>query len=255
MLLSLFEHHPQHHSEIVLWRSASFFCFNFVQSKKGRKMPKRGWNKSRKISVGDGGQITEIDQVLWKLARNWKEMRRQMRKHYLSKKSFTYEIYAETLKAAHKIFQQKVCLLSGSVLFFMTCSSLHGNYGLTPSPPNVDRSRQRKTRVIFQGRLQLTSARHTPPPHVFWPRSDVPRSTNLILVPTVQNKQGYHLGKWRGHTLRIFRVTAVQSWSKLINLSVEFSNAHQTEIHTEMKLLKTYLVAEARVCEFGLFGG
>ena len=92
-------------------------------------------------------------------------MRRQMRKHYLSKKSFTYEIYAETLKAAHKIFLQKVCLLSGSVLFFMTCSSLHGNYGLTPSPPNVDRSRQRKTRVIFQGRLQLTSARHTPPPH------------------------------------------------------------------------------------------
>ena len=45
------------------------------------------------------------------------------------------------------------------------------------------------------------------------------------------------------------------SRSKLINFSVEFSDAHQTEIHTEMKLLKTYLVREATVCEFGLFGG
>ena len=45
------------------------------------------------------------------------------------------------------------------------------------------------------------------------------------------------------------------SGSKLINFSVEFSNAHQTKIHTEMKLLKTYLVTEPTVCEFGLFGG
>ena len=48
----------------------------------------------------------EIDPVFWKLARNWKETRRQMRKRYLSKKSFTYEIYAGTSKAAHKVFQQ-----------------------------------------------------------------------------------------------------------------------------------------------------
>ena len=34
----------------------------------------------------------------------------------------------------------------------------------------------------------------------------------------------------------------------------DFSNAHQTKIHTEMKLLKTYLAAVAMVCEFGLFG-
>ena len=34
-------------------------------------------------------------------------MRRQMRKRYLSKKSFTYEIYAGTSKAAHKVFQQR----------------------------------------------------------------------------------------------------------------------------------------------------
>ena len=39
-----------------------------------------------------------------------------------------------------------------------------------------------------------------------------------------------------------------------ISFSVEFSNAHQTKIHTEMKLLKTYLAAVAIVCEFGLFG-
>ena len=45
------------------------------------------------------------------------------------------------------------------------------------------------------------------------------------------------------------------SRSKLINFSMEFSNVHQTVIHTEMKLLKTYLVAEATVCEFGVFGG
>ena len=30
-----------------------------------------------------------------------------MRKHNLSKKSFTYEIYAGTSKAAHKVFQQR----------------------------------------------------------------------------------------------------------------------------------------------------
>ena len=53
-----------------------------------------------------------------------------------------------------------------------------------------------------------THLHHT---HLFWPCSGIPCSTSLILVPTVQNKQGYHLGKWRGHTLRIFRVTAVQS--------------------------------------------
>ena len=41
----------------------------------------------------------------------------------------------------------------------------------------------------------------------------------------------------------------------LINFSVEFSNAHQTKIHTEMKLLKTYSVTQPTVCEFGLFGG
>ena len=30
-----------------------------------------------------------------------------MRKHYRSKKSFSYEIYAGTSKAAHKVFQQR----------------------------------------------------------------------------------------------------------------------------------------------------
>ena len=57
------------------------------------------------------------------------------------------------------------------------------------------------------------------------------------------------------HTLRIFRDTAIQSRSNFPWIFLRFSNAHQTVIHTEMKLLKTYLAAEARVCEFGLFGG
>ena len=70
-------------------------------------MPKRSSNKSRKIAVQEGVQGTEIDPVVWKLARNWKETRRQMRKCYLSKKSFTYKIYAGTSKAAHKVFQQR----------------------------------------------------------------------------------------------------------------------------------------------------
>ena len=33
--------------------------------------------------------------------------RKQMGKCYLSKESFTYEIYAGTSKAAHKVFQQR----------------------------------------------------------------------------------------------------------------------------------------------------
>ena len=49
----------------------------------------------------------EIDPVFWKLVRNWEETRTKMRKCYLSKKSCTYEIYAGTSKAAHKVFQQR----------------------------------------------------------------------------------------------------------------------------------------------------
>ena len=55
----------------------------------------------------DGVQITEIDPVVWKLSRNWKETRRHIRKRYLSKKSFTHKIYAGTSKAAHKVFQPR----------------------------------------------------------------------------------------------------------------------------------------------------
>ena len=33
--------------------------------------------------------------------------RENMRKHYHSKKSFSYEIYAGTSKAAHEVFQQR----------------------------------------------------------------------------------------------------------------------------------------------------
>ena len=40
--------------------------------------------------------------------------RENMRKHYRSKKSFSYEIYAGTSKATHGVFQLRVRLLLGS---------------------------------------------------------------------------------------------------------------------------------------------
>ena len=80
----------------------SFFCFDFGQ-KNAKKRLIQEWKKAVKASV----QVTEIDPVFWKLVQHWKETRRQMRKRYLSKKYFTYEIYAGALKAAHKVFQQR----------------------------------------------------------------------------------------------------------------------------------------------------
>ena len=44
-----------------------------------------------------------------------------MRKCYLSRKSFTYEIYAGTSKAAHKVFQQR------GVYYIRECSLLHSS--------------------------------------------------------------------------------------------------------------------------------
>ena len=44
------------------------------------------------------------------VSRNWKETGKKqenMRKHYRSKKSFSYEIYAGTSKAAHKVFRER----------------------------------------------------------------------------------------------------------------------------------------------------
>ena len=41
------------------------------------------------------------------VSRNWKWKRENIRKQYHSKKSFSYEIYAGTSKAAHKVFQQR----------------------------------------------------------------------------------------------------------------------------------------------------
>ena len=79
--------------------------------------------------VQDGVQVTEIDLVFWKLVQNLKETRRQMRKRYLSKKSFTYKIYAGTSKAALKVFQQRGASSIREFPFFITCSSLHGHYG------------------------------------------------------------------------------------------------------------------------------
>ena len=98
-----------------------------MQSKNCGKMPKRGQNESRKIAVQHSAGITEIDPVFWKLSQNWKEMRKQMRQRYLSKKSLTYEIYAGTSKAADKVFQQRDASSIRSFPFFITCSSLHRN--------------------------------------------------------------------------------------------------------------------------------
>ena len=39
--------------------------------------------------------------------RKHEKTRENTRKHYHSKKSFSYEIYAGTSKAAHKVFQQR----------------------------------------------------------------------------------------------------------------------------------------------------
>ena len=52
-----------------------------------------------------------------------------MRKRYLSKKSFTYEIYAGTSKAVHRVFQQRGTSSIGEFPLFITCSSLLRNYG------------------------------------------------------------------------------------------------------------------------------
>ena len=94
MLLSLFEHHIQHHF-------VSISC----KVKRAEKCQKEAKTRVEK-AVQDSVEVTEIDPVFWKLGQNWKETRRQKRQRYLSKKSFTYEIYAETSKAAHAVFQQ-----------------------------------------------------------------------------------------------------------------------------------------------------
>ena len=99
-------------------------------------MPQRGLNKSRKIAVQDSVQVLWIrgprakkaiyrtserssvqvnlssqlqvqGSVQVNLLWNWNETRKQMGKCCLSKKSFTYEIYARTSKPAHKVFQER----------------------------------------------------------------------------------------------------------------------------------------------------
>ena len=52
-----------------------------------------------------------------------------MRKHYRSKKSFSFEIYAGNSKLLKKYSNKGVRLLLGSFPSFIACSSLHGNYG------------------------------------------------------------------------------------------------------------------------------
>ena len=86
---------------------ARLICFDFVKSKKGGKMPKRRLKQEQKNSCSrrcsSHGNWPSILEVIAKLERNEKEMR----KCYLSKKSFIREIYAWTSKAAHRVFQQR----------------------------------------------------------------------------------------------------------------------------------------------------
>ena len=85
------------------------------------KCQKQAKTREKKIAVQDSPEDN--------LMRNWKETRKQMGKRYLSKKSFTYKIYAGTSKAAHKVFQQKGASYTREFPFFKTYSSLHRNYG------------------------------------------------------------------------------------------------------------------------------
>ena len=76
--------------------------------------------------------------------------RENMRKHYRSKKSFSYEIYARTSKATHRVFQLRVRLLLGSFPFFITCSSVYRNYGLRLGASSIrDASSNKRITVMF----------------------------------------------------------------------------------------------------------
>ena len=85
--------------------------------------------KRLKIVVQDSVQVTKIDPVFWKLARNWEETRRQMRKCYLSKSLLPMRSMLELQKLLIKYSNKGVCLLLGSFPFLITCSHLHKNYG------------------------------------------------------------------------------------------------------------------------------
>ena len=52
-----------------------------------------------------------------------------MRKHYRSKKSFSYEIYAGTSKAAHKVLKQRGASSIGEFSVLHNLQFLHRNYG------------------------------------------------------------------------------------------------------------------------------
>ena len=120
---------------------------------------------------------------------------------------------------------------------------------VNPWPPIGNRWSPKQ---FFSIHLRATVGRHTLTPHLFWPRSAFPRFPDLVLVSTDSEWAG--LPSWKVAWSYVANPSSY-SRSKLINFSVEFSDAHQMEIHTEMKLLKTYLVTQPTVGEFGLFGG
>ena len=65
----------------------------------------------------------------------------------------------------------------------------------------------------------LVHVRTIRPRHTFFGLSQPSRAAAASFwCQRTRNEQGYHLGKWRGHTLWILRVTAVQSWSNFDQL-------------------------------------
>ena len=68
------------------------------------------------------------------------------------------------------------------------------------------------------------SACHRPPPHLFWPRSGVLRSTSLILVPTYSERTG--LPSWKVAWSYVENFSSY-SRSKLIKFSMDFFGIFQ----------------------------
>ena len=87
-------------------RQASFISISCKV--KGQENAKKGLKQEQKNSCSrQCSSHKNQPSILDVSAKLEKKTRRQMRKCYLSKKFFTYTIYAGTSKAAHKVFQQR----------------------------------------------------------------------------------------------------------------------------------------------------
>ena len=78
--------------------------------------------------------------------------------------------------------------------------------------------------VVDCSRQRMTSDRHTPSPHLFWPRSGFPRFPGLVLVSTDSEWAG--LPSWKVAWSYVLNFLSY-SRSKLINFSGDFSGIFQ----------------------------